>query len=194
MPFAVRQDVECGTAAGRSLVDGSGHDARLVVLALLCEADPQGLHGADVLRIDLQGAGGVSCGGLRASEDPHGVGRQSIGLGGLLLQASPDVLGCLLLPACEHQSRYVRSADVEIARHLVEEGLRVIDGSGMLAEGAEDLGQHDAIERSDVLDGLNGLQSHLVLVHVLQAHASEPEDGIGGFHPLEDRISAGRIV
>ena len=42
----------------------------------------------------------------------------------------------------------------------------------MLAEGAEDLGQHDAIERRDVLDGLNGLQSHLVLV---QNHAAVRE-------------------
>lgn len=194
VPLAVREDVEGRTAPGGRLVYRAGHDAGLVVLPLLGQADAQGLQGADVLRVGVQGPGGVARGRLRVPKHAHDVCGEGVGRGGLLLEAGADVLDRLLVPPGEHEGGDVAAADVEVVGHLPQQLRGHVDCLGVVTEGAVDLGEHDPVERGHGADGLQRLEGQLELLHVLEAHAGEPPHGVVLLHGLQDAVGGGGVV
>ena len=110
--------------------------------------------------------------------DPHYVGSKRIGLGSLLLETPANILGCLLVPTGKHQCGGIGSSDIEIVGHLLEQGLGGLHGALVIAYGAEDLREQDAVERGGILDLPHLFEGHLVLLHVLKTHASESQNGV----------------
>lgn len=125
--------------------------------------------------------------------DPHYVGSKRIGLGSLLLETPANILGCLLVPTGKHQCGGIGSSDIEIVGHLLEQGLGGLHGALVIAYGAEDLREQDAVERSGVLDLAHLLERHLVLLHILEAHAPEPQHRIRLIQSLQRSVGAGRV-
>lgn len=171
VPLAIPEDVDRRPVAGRDLVYGPRHDARLVVLALLRQADAQGLHGAHVAVVLVDGPGGEPQRRLRVAHDPHHVRREGVGLGRLVLEAGPGVLGRLLLPPGHDERRHVGAAGVEVIRMFPEQPLGYPDGLLVVPQGAPHLRQQLPVERRRRSDRRHRLQCQLVLLHVLQAEA-----------------------
>jgi len=184
----VADDLHGGPVARGDLVDCACHDPRLLGLPLLGEADAEGLHGADVLLVDVDGPHGVSDGGLLLAADAHDVGGDGVAVGVLGLEALAGVLYGVLLPAGHHQG-------VDVADHgIVEIGvlpldeLGELDGLGVLPQRGIDAGEHYAVVHGGLLDLDELVQGGLVLLHVDEAGGRDAVDGVPALHPLQDLV------
>jgi len=184
----VMDDLHSGFVPGGDLVDGAGHDPRLLRLSLLSEADPEGLHGAYMLLVDVDGPHGVSDGGLLLAADAHDVRRDGVAVGVLGLEALAGVLDGILLPAGHHQGVHVADHGVVQAGVLALDELSELDGLGVLPYRGVDAGEHYAVVDRRVLYLDELVQGGLVLLHVHEAGGGYAADRVPALHPLDDPV------
>ena len=184
----IMNDLHGRLVPGGDLVDCAGHDPGLLRLALLRQADTEGLHGSDVLLVDVDSAHGVSRGGLLLAADAHDVGCDGVAVGILGLEALAGVPDGLLLLAGHHQRVHVADHGVVEVGVLLLDELGELDGLGVLPHVGVDAGEHDAVVDRGLLDLDELVQGGLVLLHVDQAGGGDAVDGVPSLHALEDPV------